>query len=331
MNKPGRTVTFPDSSSRTSNAPSDPGLLRGETRASCTPPAHPALSVAASACPGRHREGRVFQLRAPAVLIPNPAHPPATVPSGWHSPTATTNPFAVRPGRRATGRAAADAAATGADRHRPATRRRWAAERSAAGRVGRGQPQYGAWGLCGLEAAGLVASRQGRGTFVAEEVSATPEFEEMAAAAIRQAEAAGLSARRLAEVALVCAEISPATPSSPAADAIAGPGTAEAEAISVRRELRRQIGVLEAKLAEFARDVPLDMPTAPRVTSARVAGSGSRSRRATRWSASSRRRAAPPSAALARRPAARSARRGRSGTGEAGPLARAMGWWRQKH
>ena len=163
----------------------------------------------------------------------------------------------------------------------------------------------------GLEASGLVASRQGRGTFVADGVSATPELEEIAASAIRQAEAAGLSARQLAEVALVCAEISPATPGSPAANAIDGPGTAEAEAISVRRELRRQIGVLEAELAEFARDVPLDMPTRRASPAPTWPASRSSSRRATRWSASSRRRAAPPSAAPARRPAGRSARRGK--------------------
>src|ERR1700760_4973009 len=46
----------------------------------------------------------------------------------------------------------------------------------------------------GLEASGLVASRQGRGTFVADGVSASPELEEIAASAIRQAEAAGGSA-----------------------------------------------------------------------------------------------------------------------------------------
>src|ERR1700761_6219477 len=88
----------------------------------------------------------------------------------------------------------------------------------------------------GLEGAGLVASRQGRGTFVADGVSASPELEEIAASAIRQAEAAGLSARQLAEVALVCAEISSATPGSPAADGGAGLGTGHGEANTARRE-----------------------------------------------------------------------------------------------
>jgi DNA-binding transcriptional regulator YhcF (GntR family) len=183
----------------------------------------------------------------------------------------------------------------------------------------------------GLEGAGLVVSRQGRGTFVADGVRATPELEEIAAAAIRQAQAAGLSARELAEVTLVCAEISPATPGSPAADAIAGLDTAEAEAISVRRELRRQIGVLEAELAGFARDVPLDMPTAPRVTSAHVAGVEEleQTRDTLVAQLSEARRAAERRAREEARRAVGAV--GEAGTGEAGPLARAMGWWRQKH
>jgi DNA-binding transcriptional regulator YhcF (GntR family) len=178
----------------------------------------------------------------------------------------------------------------------------------------------------GLEASGLVTSRQGRGTFVADGVGAAPELEQIAASAIRQAQAAGLSARQLAEVALVCAEISPATPGPPAADGIAGLDTAEAEAISVRRELRRQIGVLEAELAEFARDVPLDMPTAPRVTSPHVAGVEEleQTRDTLVAQLSEARRAAE-------RRAREEARRAVGAAGDAGPLARAMGWWRQKH
>ena len=58
----------------------------------------------------------------------------------------------------------------------------------------------------------------------------------------------------------------------PTPPALGGIEAAEAEAIGVRRELRRQIGVLERELADFARFIPADMPTAPRVTSAHVAG-----------------------------------------------------------
>src|SRR6201999_2050699 len=59
----------------------------------------------------------------------------------------------------------------------------------------------------GLEASGLVVSHQGRGTVGAEAASAAPELEQLPAGAIRKAQAAGLGARELAEVALVCAEI----------------------------------------------------------------------------------------------------------------------------
>src|ERR1700742_2633495 len=59
----------------------------------------------------------------------------------------------------------------------------------------------------GLEEAGLVAGHQGRGTFGAAEATPAPDLEEIPAEAIRKAAAAGLSARELAEVALVCAAI----------------------------------------------------------------------------------------------------------------------------
>lgn len=189
----------------------------------------------------------------------------------------------------------------------------------------------------GLEATGLVVSQQGRGTFVAADVSAAPELEEIAAEAIRKAQAAGLGARELAEVALVCAEI----PGGPPGSAAATPGgaatpppaidPAEAEAIGVRRELRRQIGVLETELGAYARDIPLDMPTAPRVTTAHVAGVEEleQTRDTLVAQLSEARRAAE-------RRAREEARRrvGEAGTGagaeEAGPLARAMGWWRAR-
>jgi GntR family transcriptional regulator len=179
----------------------------------------------------------------------------------------------------------------------------------------------------GLEEAGLVASQQGRGTFVAEGVRTAPELEEIAGEAIRKALAAGLSARDLAEVALVCAEIPGAglgteAPASP--DAL---DPAEAEAIGVRRELRRQIGVLERDLADYARDIPTDLPTAPRVTSAHVAGVEEleQTRDTLVAQLSEARRAAERRAAKEARQAA-----GKGSDEEAGPLARAMGWWRAK-
>jgi GntR family transcriptional regulator len=187
----------------------------------------------------------------------------------------------------------------------------------------------------GLEAAGLVVSHQGRGTFVAAGVRAAPELEEIAAEAIRKAHAAGLGARELAEVALVCAEIPggpPGSAATPGGAATPPPAIdpAEAEVIGVRRELRRQIGVLETELAGYARDIPLDMPTAPRVTTAHVAGVEEleQTRDTLVAQLSEGRRAAE-------RRAGEEARRrvgeaSGSGSEGAGPLARAMGWWRAK-
>lgn len=178
----------------------------------------------------------------------------------------------------------------------------------------------------GLEEEGLAKSHQGRGTFVADGVRTAPELEEIAAEAIRKALAAGLSARELAEVTLACAAI-PGEQLGEAAPAAGAIDVAEAEAIGVRQELRRQIGVLEHELADYHRFVPAGMPTAPRVTSAHVAGVEEleQTRDTLVAQLSEARRAAE-------RRAGEEARRraGEEGGGEeTGPLGRAMGWWRQ--
>jgi DNA-binding transcriptional regulator YhcF (GntR family) len=182
----------------------------------------------------------------------------------------------------------------------------------------------------GLEDEGLVASHHGRGTFVAEGVRTAPELEDLAVEAIRKARAAGLSARELAEVALVCAAIPGDVLGVAEAPAPGAVDAAEAEAIGVRQELRRQIGVLERDLADFARFIPADMPTAPRVTSAHVAGVEEleQTRDTLVAQLSEARRAAERRAGEeARR---RAGEEGAAGIEEAGPLARAMGWWRAK-
>ena len=182
-----------------------------------------------------------------------------------------------------------------------------------------------------LEDEGLVTGQHGRGTFVADGVRTAPELEEIATEAIRKALAAGLSARDLAEVTLVCAAIpGDALGGAEAAPAPGAIDAAEAEAIGVRRELRRQIGVLERELGDFARFIPADLPTAPRVTSAHVAGVEEleQTRDTLVAQLSEARRAAE------RRAAEEARRRAREESVEdaegAGPLARAMGWWRQK-
>ncbi len=182
----------------------------------------------------------------------------------------------------------------------------------------------------GLERGGLVVSRQGRGTFVAPGVAPAPQLEEIVTEALSKARAAGLDARDLAEVALVCASL-PGAPPTPPGRRGDEAGAAEAEAIEVRRELRRQIGRLEAELAGYAGDIPADLPTAPRISVAHIAGVEELEQtRDTLVAQLSEARLA------AERRARTEARRRvhESGAGataeESGPLTRAMGWWRDR-
>ena len=178
-----------------------------------------------------------------------------------------------------------------------------------------------------LEEEGLVVSHQGRGTFVAGDVRAAPQLEEIAVEAIRRAEAGGLLARDLAEVVLACASIPDGARGAPATGE-EEPGLAEAEVIEVRRELRRQIGRLEEELAEYPRDVPADMPTAPRVTVAHVAGVEELEQ--TRDTLAAQLSEARLAAERRVRAEARQRAQDESSEGTPiGPLARAMGWWRE--
>jgi len=107
-----------------------------------------------------------------------------------------------------------------------------------------------------LEADGLVVTRHGQGTFVADGVEAAPQLEEIASDALRRAEEAGLGPRDLAIVAMACA----------------GLPSEESEVLEVRQELRRQIARLEAELASYTRHLQADLPTAPKRAVAHVAG-----------------------------------------------------------
>lgn len=108
----------------------------------------------------------------------------------------------------------------------------------------------------GLEEEGLVISRHGQGTFVAEGVEPVPELEEIASEALRRAEEAGIGPRDLAIVAM----------------ASAGLPAEESEVLEVRQELRRQIARLEAELATYTAHLKADLPTAPLRAVAHVAG-----------------------------------------------------------
>lgn len=107
-----------------------------------------------------------------------------------------------------------------------------------------------------LEADGLVVTRHGQGTFVADGVVAAPQLEEIASDALRRAEEAGLGPRELAMVAMACA----------------GLPEGDSEVLEVRQELRRQIARLEAELASYTRHLQADLPTAPKRAVAHVAG-----------------------------------------------------------
>jgi len=189
----------------------------------------------------------------------------------------------------------------------------------------------------GLEQEGLVVSRQGQGTFVAEGIEAAPKLEEIATDALRRASEAGLSPRDLAIVATACASMpdSAALPPSP----VALPDLAEeGEAIEVRHELRRQIGRLEAELSAYTRDLPGDLPTAPRRAVAHVAGVEEleQTRDTLIAQLSEAQRAAERRARQKGRERAMRQQMSESGaeatqTGpEGGPLERAMSWWRRK-
>jgi DNA-binding transcriptional regulator YhcF (GntR family) len=175
----------------------------------------------------------------------------------------------------------------------------------------------------GLEAEGLVVSRQGQGTFVAEGIAAAPQLEEIATEALARAREAGLSPRDLAVVAAACASMPEAVEGAgsrrlerlPAVDR-------ESEAIEVRNELRRQIARLEAELATYPPAAPGEQPTAPRRATAHVAGveelEQTRDTLIARLSA-------------ARRAAEERAReKGRERELETSPLERAMSWWRRE-
>jgi GntR family transcriptional regulator len=193
----------------------------------------------------------------------------------------------------------------------------------------------------GLEEEGLVVSRQGQGTFVADGVETAPELEEIADEALRRAREAGLGPRQLAIVAMACASI----PGNEEGEAPATlpPGlpdlTEESEAIEVRQELRRQIGRLEAELAAYARDLKAELPTAPRRAEPHVAGVGELEQtrdtliaQLSEAQKTAERRARRAAQTRAMRERAREGDEGersdeRSG---GGPLGRAMSWWRAK-
>ena len=152
-----------------------------------------------------------------------------------------------------------------------------------------------------LEGDGLVVTRHGQGTFVAEGVESAPQLEEIAAEALRRASEAGLGARDLAIVAMACASL-----------------PEESETLEVRQELRRQIARLEAELAGHTGHLQAELPTAPQRAVAHVAGVEELEQ--------TRDTLIAQLAAAQRQSEQEVRRRARS----RGPLARAMGRWRER-
>jgi GntR family transcriptional regulator len=193
----------------------------------------------------------------------------------------------------------------------------------------------------GLEADGLVVTRQGQGTFVVEGLAVAPELEEIATEALRRARDAGLGPRELAIVTMACASL-PGGLEEEEPPADLPPGLPdldeESEAIEVRQELRRQIGRLEAELASYMRDLSADLPTAPRRAVAHVAGvqelEQTRDTLIAHLSEAQRaaeQRAREEAQVRVQKQRARGGTRtARRRDSSAGPLARAMGWWREK-
>jgi GntR family transcriptional regulator len=189
-----------------------------------------------------------------------------------------------------------------------------------------------------LEEAGLVVSRQGRGTFVAEGIDAAPELEEIASDALHRAREAGLSPRDLIIVATACASMPDAEETPPPVRDDLPDLAEEGEAIEVRHELRRQIARLEVELAAYTRDLPGDMPTGWHLAEAHIADVEEleRTRDTLIAQLSEAQRAAELRAR--REDEARAQRKAMLGTVEPdrpaqpdhGPLGKAMSWWRNK-
>ncbi len=189
----------------------------------------------------------------------------------------------------------------------------------------------------GLEEAGLVVSRQGQGTFVGEQIEASPELEEIAAEALRRTLESGLDPSDLVVVTAACASMSEEGDGVEVADELPDLDE-ESEAIEVRHELRRQIARLEIELAAYTRDLPDDLPTAARVTKAPEAGVEAleQTRDTQNAQLSEAQRAAELRArqvgeARARRQAQLDDKQGgTSSRSGGGPLGRAMSWWQAK-
>jgi GntR family transcriptional regulator len=118
---------------------------------------------------------------------------------------------------------------------------------------------------------GLIRSRQGKGTYVEDGVPTHPELESIALEAVVRAREAGVGDGDLAIAVMTCTEIlgeETARPEGPRDSAGSDEG-----GIETRRELRRQIGQLEAELARYVADLdPDEEPISPPWSEGHVTG-----------------------------------------------------------
>jgi DNA-binding transcriptional regulator YhcF (GntR family) len=175
-----------------------------------------------------------------------------------------------------------------------------------------------------LQAEGLVTSRQGKGTFVAEEAEPRLGLEAILLDTVRRGQESGANPRDLAIAFMACADMLDIEGGPPSA-----PGAADelGETIEIRRELRRQIAQLEAELSSYVRELPPgELPTAPAWAEGHVAGVEELEQI---------RDVLVAKLFRARESAERRARREGEERGHSeeraapGPLARAMSWWRE--
>jgi GntR family transcriptional regulator len=123
-----------------------------------------------------------------------------------------------------------------------------------------------------LQAEGLVTSRQGKGTFVAEGAEPKLGLESIVLDAVRRGQESGAGPRDLAIAFMACADMLDVEGGA-AAPPAAGPAVEHSETIEIRRELRRQIAQLESELSSYVRDLPAgELPTAPAWAEGHVAG-----------------------------------------------------------
>lgn len=109
-----------------------------------------------------------------------------------------------------------------------------------------------------LEEDGLLVSRHGLGTFVAEGALASPDLERLAAEAVDNARASGVDPRDLAR-AIYAGGARSAALTDPSGDGSVEPPGLQVQDTAVderpgRRELRRQIARLEGELASYPAD-----------------------------------------------------------------------------